>query len=71
MRGEFVMSDSSIDKPSPKAMPMKASGSAQPTKRAASAEERRNTRIAALDGQQAELKRQAQERREERGMKTV
>jgi hypothetical protein len=71
MRGELVMSDSSIDGKPGKALPMKSSGSAQPTKRAASAEERRSTRIAALDGQQAELKRQAQERREERGTKSA
>lgn len=65
------MSDSSAESKAPKAMPMKASGSAQPTKRAASAEERRNTRIAALDGQQAELKRQAEERRKAREQKTA
>jgi hypothetical protein len=65
------MADSSVEKKPGKAMPMRASASAPPSKRAASAEERRNTRIAALDGQQAELKRQAQERREARDTKSV
>jgi hypothetical protein len=69
-RGEFVMSDNATDKKTEKVAPVKTPASAQPNKRASS-EERRAKRVAELNGQQAELKRQAQERREQRGMKTV
>ena len=64
-------SDNGQEAAKTKAMPMKAYARAEPSKRAASAEERRSKRIAALDGQQAELKLQAQERREQRGTTTV
>jgi hypothetical protein len=63
------MSDSSVEKKSAKILPSKAAAP-QVSKRAASAEERRAKRTAALDGQQAELKLQAQARREARGVKT-
>jgi hypothetical protein len=65
-----VSNSSSSDEKTVTAIPRRAFGAAQQSPRAASAEERRNKRIEALDGQQAELKRQAQERREQRDAKS-